>query len=181
MNSFTIDSEDNIAVFTSAQEAGEIKEGSERFCSQQELAGLAARWPAIRLVAVWNSLPGMAPLKRFTDRKTAVARIWKAIQGLGDGEPAATSGSLARKPARKPAPKASSRRGGHTGHKTSKTARVIALLRQPAGASLKAIMKATGWQAHSVRGFISGQLGKRMHLRVKSFERDGERIYAIRG
>jgi len=177
MNIFTIDSENNIAVFTSAHEAGEMKEGSERFCSQRELAGLAARWPAIRLVAVWNSLPGVAPLKRFTDRKTAVARIWKAIQGLGDGEPPATSGS----PARKPAPKASSRRGAHTGHKTSKTARVIALLRQPTGASLKAIMKVTGWQAHSVRGFISGQLGKRMHLRVKSFERDGERIYAIRG
>ena len=177
MNIFTIDSEDNIAVFTSAQEAGEMNEGSERFCSQQELAGLAARWPAIRLVAVWNSLPGVAPLKRFTDRRTAVARIWKAIQGLGDGEPAATSGS----PTRKPASKASSGRGAHTGHKTSKTARVIALLRQPAGASLKAIMKATGWQAHSVRGFISGQLGKRMHLRVKSFERDGDRIYAIRG
>ena len=95
MNIFTIDSEDNIAVFTSAQEAGEMNEGSERFCSQQELAGLAARWPASRLVAVWNSLPGIAPLKRFTDRKTAVARIWKAIQGLGDGEPAATCGPAA--------------------------------------------------------------------------------------
>jgi len=177
MNIFTIDSEDNIAVFSSAQEAGEMNEGSERFCSQQELASLAARWPASRLVAVWNSLPGVAPVKRFTDRKTAVARIWKNIQVLGDGEPAATSDS----PARQPAHKASSRRGAHTRHKASKTARVIALLRRPAGASLKAIMKATGWQSHSVRGFISGQLGKRMHLRVKSFERDGERVYAIRG
>jgi hypothetical protein len=41
-------------------------------------------------------------------------------------------------------------------------------------------MSATGWQAHSVRGFISGQLGKRLGLRVKSFERDGERVYLIR-
>jgi hypothetical protein len=41
-------------------------------------------------------------------------------------------------------------------------------------------MGATGWQAHSVRGFISGQLGKKLGLRVKSFERDGERVYAIR-
>jgi len=56
---------------------------------------------------------------------------------------------------------------------------VIALLERPAGASLKAIMSATGWQAHSVRGFISGQLGKRLGFRVKSFERDGERVYAI--
>jgi hypothetical protein len=57
---------------------------------------------------------------------------------------------------------------------------VIALLERPTGASLKAIMGATGWQAHSVRGFISGQLGKRLGLRVKSFERDGERVYLIR-
>jgi hypothetical protein len=41
-------------------------------------------------------------------------------------------------------------------------------------------MRATGWQAHSVRGFISGQLGKKMGLRVRSFERDGERVYAIK-
>jgi hypothetical protein len=41
-------------------------------------------------------------------------------------------------------------------------------------------MAATGWQAHSVRGFISGQLTKRMRLKVKSFRRDGERVYTIR-
>jgi hypothetical protein len=42
-------------------------------------------------------------------------------------------------------------------------------------------MRATDWQAHSVRGFISGQLGKKMGLRVRSFERDGERVYHIKG
>ena len=176
MSILTIDSEDNITMSASAPEATELKAGTESFRSQQELAALAAQWPASRLIAVWNSLPGVEPVKRFTDRKTAVARIWRAIQGLGDGKPAATSGSHSRQPAHK----ATSRRAAHTGHKTSKTARVIALVRQPAGASLKAIMKATGWQAHSVRGFISGQLGKRMGLRVKSFERDGERVYSLR-
>jgi len=40
---------------------------------------------------------------------------------------------------------------------------------------------ATGWQAHSVRGFISAQLSKRMGLRVKSFTREGQRVYRIRG
>jgi hypothetical protein len=58
---------------------------------------------------------------------------------------------------------------------------VIALLQQPTGASLKAIMQATGWQAHSVRGFVSGQLGKKMGLRVSSFQREGERVYRIQG
>ena len=57
---------------------------------------------------------------------------------------------------------------------------ILALLRQPSGATLTALMLATQWQAHSVRGFISGQLGKRMGLRVKSFRRDGDRVYRLR-
>jgi hypothetical protein len=54
-------------------------------------------------------------------------------------------------------------------------------MRQPKGGTLKAIMRATGWQAHSVRGFISGQLVKKMGLGVGSFARDGERVYIIKG
>jgi hypothetical protein len=63
----------------------------------------------------------------------------------------------------------------------SKKAVVIALLQKPNGATLEAIMKATGWQAHSVRGFISGGLIKKAGLQVESFKReDGARAYAIR-
>ena len=65
------------------------------------------------------------------------------------------------------------------GRPKTKTDRILALLTQPSGATLKAIMTATGWQSHSVRGFISGQLVKKMGLRVKSYRRDGERVYAI--
>jgi len=53
------------------------------------------------------------------------------------------------------------------------------LLRQPSGATLAALMRATRWQAHSVRGFLSGQVGKKMACKVKSFRRDGQRVYAI--
>jgi len=42
-------------------------------------------------------------------------------------------------------------------------------------------MKATGWQAHSIRGFLSVHLHKKLGFRVKSFRRNGERIYLIRG
>ena len=63
----------------------------------------------------------------------------------------------------------------------TKGAQLIALLRQPQGATLKTIMETTGWLAHSVRGFISRQVGKRMGLRVRSFKRDGERVYAVKG
>jgi hypothetical protein len=61
----------------------------------------------------------------------------------------------------------------------TKAAAVIALLREPSGGTLKAIMAATGWQPHSVRGFISAQLVKKRKLKVKSFKRNGERVYKI--
>jgi hypothetical protein len=53
-------------------------------------------------------------------------------------------------------------------------------LKRPSGATLKAIMAVTGWQAHSVRGFISWHLRKRMGLEVQSLERNGDRVYIIR-
>ena len=74
--------------------------------------------------------------------------------------------------ARKPA--AAARRG-------SKTAKVLDLLRRSGGASLKELVKATGWQAHSVRGFLSGTLKKRMGLKLESSLRlDEERAYRLR-
>ena len=62
----------------------------------------------------------------------------------------------------------------------TKSELVLALLRQTGGATLRALMAATGWQAHTVRGFVSGQLTKKMCLKVRSFKRDGERVYSIR-
>ena len=53
-------------------------------------------------------------------------------------------------------------------------------MKQPGGTTLKAIMEVTRWQAHSVRGFISGTLGKKMGLTVVSAKGDnGERSYSI--
>ena len=67
-----------------------------------------------------------------------------------------------------------------TARKGSKTAKILALLARPDGASLKELKKATGWQAHSVRGFLSGALKKKMGLRVDSTKRDdGERTYRV--
>ena len=55
---------------------------------------------------------------------------------------------------------------------------MLELIRRADGASLKEIADATEWQAHSIRGFISGSLGKKMGLAVESFKRaDGERAY----
>jgi hypothetical protein len=62
----------------------------------------------------------------------------------------------------------------------SKTAKVLELVKRSGGATLKHLMKATGWQAHSVRGFLSGTLGKKMGLKIESNKtNDGERVYSL--
>ncbi len=62
----------------------------------------------------------------------------------------------------------------------SKTAKILDLLKRPGGVTLKELMKVTGWQAHSVRGFLSGTLGKKMETPVESSKRaDGERAYRL--
>jgi hypothetical protein len=60
-----------------------------RFHNEAALAKLAANWPVGRLVATWNNLSGETPVRKFKDRATAVNRIWKAIQSLGQAAPVA--------------------------------------------------------------------------------------------
>ena len=207
MLTFTIENEtDNITAHATAQEA-EAVPNEERFRNEAGLAKLAANWPAARLVEIYNSLPGVSPVKKFTDRKTAVGRIWKAIQSLRQslldqveahisavaqpdatatpvapqtGDVAPTEAPATRKATRpKKAPKPAKQAKG--AREVSKTSEVLALMRRKNGATLQAIMEATGWQAHSVRGFISGALGKKMGLAVESTKgKDGERTYSIK-
>ena len=62
----------------------------------------------------------------------------------------------------------------------SKTAKILDLLKRPGGATSKELMKATGWLPHSVRGFLSGTVGKKMGLTVTSTKgEDGERTYSV--
>jgi len=63
----------------------------------------------------------------------------------------------------------------------SKQDSVIAMLKSPAGATIDAMMKATGWQQHSVRGFLAGVLRKRLKLKLGSKKVDGKRVYRITG
>jgi Protein of unknown function (DUF3489) len=65
-----------------------------------------------------------------------------------------------------------------TGRRT-KVHQILDLLKQSQGATLKAIMAATGWQSHSIRGFVSGYVVKKMGLRLKSSREKGERVYKI--
>ena len=63
----------------------------------------------------------------------------------------------------------------------SKQSRVIAMLQSPTGATIAAMMKATGWQQHSVRGFLAGVVRKRLKLKLGSKKVDGNRVYRIAG
>jgi Protein of unknown function (DUF3489) len=84
-------------------------------------------------------------------------------------------------PAKK-APKApKGEKKGGAARDGSKAAKMLELLKRPGGVTSKELMKATGWQPHSVRGFLSGTIGKKMGLTVTSTKsEDGERNYSIK-
>ena len=63
----------------------------------------------------------------------------------------------------------------------SKQDSVITMLKSPAGATIDAMMKATGWQRHSVRGFLAGVVCKRLKLKLGSKKVDGKRVYQLAG
>src|SRR5436305_13897958 len=98
MTVFTIDQDNNITAFASGKKADSNPE-SERFRSAKELDKLARKWPASRFIEIWNSLPGVSPVRKFTSRQVAIDRIWKAIQNLAPQE-GAQPPSVAKKHAR---------------------------------------------------------------------------------
>jgi hypothetical protein len=63
----------------------------------------------------------------------------------------------------------------------SKQSRIITLLQASKGATFAAMMKVTGWQQHSVRGFLAGVVRKRLKLKLDSKKVDGNRVYRIAG
>jgi hypothetical protein len=205
MTTFTIDNDNNITAFATPEEAAAATETPfDSFSSLKELAAQTADWPVSRLVELWNSLAGVAPfnglkpVKKFTDRSTACCRIWQVIQKLAPPAPEATEtpnaapqapkgapakpkptkGSTAAKkaPKAKKAAKAQDTAGPRAG---SKTAQVVAMLQRKNGATLAEIMKAMGWQRHTVRGFMAGAM-KKAGYTVESFKPEGgERTYRI--
>lgn len=90
---------------------------------------------------------------------------------------------MAKKP--KP-PGRKARKAGTVGNtrrsarENTKQAKVVDLLRRPEGATIAQLVKATGWQPHTVRGALAGALKKRLGLEIKSEKpEDGERVYRV--
>jgi hypothetical protein len=184
--------------FSSAEELRQL-------AASWPIAGTRGRGSS-KLRELLNSLPGVPPAKKFPDRQTALAKIWEAAQALtppggAPGAHGAPKPKGSRKKATKGEKRATARQGGKkakagkakSGKKAaraskvgkeardgSKKAEVLDLMRRKQGATLKEIMKATGWQAHTVRGFVSGTLIKKQGLKVESFRsEDKERTYRI--
>jgi hypothetical protein len=87
MTTFTIDTDNNITAFPAPDQAeAVIAAGAQPFGSSEELTQLAAGWPAERLLAIWNSLPGVTPAKGFKNPKAAASKIWGRIQSMAEPE-----------------------------------------------------------------------------------------------
>jgi hypothetical protein len=205
MKAFTIENETNNITLHATKQEAEAVLNADYFRDESALAKLAANWPSARLVEIWNSLPGETPVKKFTDRKKAVTRIWKAIQSLDTPQgakevvaesfvpavgklgapqtrdvapeeaPAKTKTTRLKKAAKPPTNAGAPREG-------SKTSQVIAMLKREGGATLEQIMTAMGWQKHTTRALMSagGSLRKKHGLTVVSAKGDnGDRNYSI--
>jgi len=107
--------------------------------------------------------------------RVALRRAHVASSKAKSGKKTSSSKKGARAPKKAKSAKAKGVREG------SKTAKVLDLLKRPGGATLKEIMKATGWQPHSVRGFLSGTIGSKMGMAVTSTKgEDGQRSYSVK-
>jgi len=106
--------------------------------------------------------------------RVAPRRAHVAPAKAKSGKKATPAKKAAKSPKSAAKPKTAGAREG------SKTEKILDLLKQPDGVTLKDLMKATGWQAHSVRGFLS-IVGKKTGLAVESTKStEGERTYSIK-
>jgi hypothetical protein len=95
---------------------------------------------------------------------------------------AARSKSSSKVRSKKPVGKKTARPAGQPSRKnrsTSKQDRVLALLRRPDGATLDVLIKVTGWQQHSIRGFLAGTVRKKLKLPLHSEKVRGVRVYRL--
>jgi Protein of unknown function (DUF3489) len=131
-----------------------LNDGEIAVASNEDLH--AVTLSAKRLLALWNALPGVERRKKVGDREALIDQLWSAIEQLPDPEP-------------EPDPK-----------RPSKQDLVIAVLRQPEGATVDEVASVTGWQRHTVRGVFSGTLKKKLGLTLTSANEERGRVLSHR-
>src|SRR5690348_16592796 len=128
-----------------------VDDGEIAVASNAELQ--AAPLSAKRLLALWNALPGVEKRKKVGDRDALIDQLWSAIEMLPDPEPQLR-------------PK-----------RPSKQDVVIAMLRQPEGASVDEVASVIGWQRHAVRGLFPGTSQKERGLTLAWANEARGRVY----
>src|SRR5215469_14032852 len=144
---------DNEGITLCREASATVNESEIAVASKEELH--AARLSGKRLLALWNALPGIEKRRKVGDRETLIDQLWSAIELLPDPEP-----QLGPK-------------------RPSKQDVVIAMLRQPEGATVDEVASVTGWQRHTVRGVFSGTLKKKLGLALASAKEARGRVYRI--
>src|SRR5246127_3397673 len=130
-----------------------VGDGEIVVASKEELQ--AAPLNGKRLLALWNALPGVDKRRKVGGREALIDQLWSGSERLPDTEP-------------RPAPK-----------RPSKQDVVIAMLRQPEGATVDEVASVTGWQRHTVRGVFSGTLKKKLGLILASAKEERGGVYRI--
>ena len=143
----------NAGIALCRETPGALNDGEIVVTSKDELH--AAPLNGKRLLALWNALPGAEKRKKLGDRAALIDQLWSAIEMLPDPEPRG-----------EPKP-------------PSKQDVVIAMLRQPEGATVDEVASVTGWQRHTVRGIFSGTLKKKLGLTLASAKEERGRVYRI--
>ena len=128
-----------------------LNEGEIVVASNEELH--AAPLNGRQLLALWNALPGVEKRRKVGDRDALIDQLWSAIEALPDPE--------------------------RDAKRRSKQDEVIAMLRQPEGATIDEVASAIGWQRHTVRGVFSGTLKKKLGFTLASAKEERGRVYRI--
>ena len=126
----------------------------------------AGSFPAAALPDLWSA--GLCPVRRSRRIEEKIMTKTNTVAKAGKTRPKSPATAKARSAL--PAAKAPT---------ASKSDTLIALLSAPEGASIETLMKASGWQAHSVRGFLAGACKKKLGTAVSSEKTDGGRVYRV--